>query len=105
MSETTSRDYLNESAERPPWYVRFTYQFGLPAAIAIYLLSFIVAQVTTQMGDMSEKIDQNAVELAAARVEHVALQGQLLYTNLILQRICVNTSSDQAERNACFNSR
>lgn len=97
---------MNDST---PWYVKFTYTYGIPSVIAIYLLYFIVNTMDARLLGVNTKLDiirESLIEHKAdmnRSIEATAvMNGQMVFTNLILQRICVNTASSPVERNNCF---
>lgn len=85
--------------------LKFTYTFGIPAVIAIYLIWFVVAVVNNQLAAIDSNLRQHQSDMGVNLKTNEELRIQLVNTNQILQRICVNTAANQNERNSCFASR
>lgn len=85
-----------------PWYIKFLYTFGIPATLAIYLVWFMVNRVDTNLDKINNTLAFHQVEMSANLKQTEETKAQLLLTNLLLQRICVNTAVNQQARNNCF---
>lgn len=90
---------MNDTA---PWYLKFIYTFGIPAALTVYLVWFIVNSVDARLQVISNALDTHQREMASSLRSTDEMKQQLFLTNLLLQSICVNTASNQAGRNGCF---
>ena len=85
-----------------PWYLKFIYAFGVPAALTIYLVWFVVNGVDNRLQMINATLNTHATEMAISLKSSEDARQQLLLTNLLLQRICVNTAAKPQDRNNCF---
>lgn len=85
-----------------PWYVKFLYTFGIPATLAIYLVWFMANRVDTSLEHITSTLIAHQSEMSISLRQTEETKQQLLLTNLLLQRICVNTASNQQARSNCF---
>jgi hypothetical protein len=92
----------NSSIKEAPWYIKFIYTYGIPAALTIYLVWFISNNVATQLNSIAIDLDSHQTEMAQSLKASEEAKIQLQITNLLLQRICVNTAADNLSRNSCF---
>ena len=78
-----------------PWWVQAIYKVGIPSAIAIFLIWTLVNKIDVGIIEIRENLRLHAVDSSYVIKNTNNLQQ-------ILQRICVNTSETNEERNACF---
>lgn len=90
MTPTTESD----SNEEQPWWVGSIYKIGIPSAIAIYLIWFLAAQVRTDLVEMKQTVTQHKIDSAV-----MLDQNRKIYQ--VLQRICVNSATNNQERIEC----
>jgi hypothetical protein len=85
-----------------PWWVRFIYTFGIPAALSVYLIWLLAARIEGKLDAQTEqlRVHQGDTTFNKAAAENSAKRLEEIYN--ILQRICVNGAATQADRNACF---
>ena len=78
-----------------PWWVGPVYKFGIPSAIAVFLIWFLAVQVKAELAEIKELTKSNQTQI-----------NQFTITNQrtlrILQQICINSSSTNEERVQCF---
>jgi hypothetical protein len=67
-----------------PWWIEVAYKIGVPSAIAVFLIWFIVAKVSASLEHANGTLD-----------EHVWT------TNFYLHAICTNAAKTEAERENC----
>ena len=99
MSQLQSMSHSNSET---PWYLKFIYAFGVPAALTIYLVWFVVNGVDARLQVINSTLSTHATDMAVSLRASEDARQQLLLTNLLLQRICVNTAANQAARSNCF---
>lgn len=87
-----------------PWYFKFIYTFGVPAALTIYLVWFIVSNVDGRITSISTALNAHQQDMTQSLRNNAEMKQQLYLTNMLLQRICVNTAIDSQARNNCFTS-
>ena len=85
-----------------PWYFKFVYTFGVPAALTLYLVWFISNNVDTRLTSISSALSAHQQDMAFSLKSNVEFRQQLYLTNILLQRICVNTAKDSQTRGNCF---
>jgi hypothetical protein len=85
-----------------PWYLKFIYTFGIPATLTIYLVWFMVNSVDARLQLINATLTVHSTDMAVSLKASDDARQQLLLTNLLLQRICVNTASNQVARSNCF---
>ena len=78
-----------------PWYINASYQFGIPAVIAGFLVWALVTRVDSSLTSIKENLVLHAQDSAYTVKE-------LEKVKVVLQRICANTSGTAQDRNACF---
>ena len=81
-----------------PWWVRAITVFGVPAAIAMYLVWALVSGQTTALAQISATLQAQKTSIS----EVAALTARM---ESYLRLLCVNTSKTQAERNSCLTVR
>lgn len=81
-----------------PWYIKASYQFGIPAVIAGFLVWALVTRVDGSLTLIKENLVLHAQDSAYTVKE-------LERVKIILQQICANTSETVQDRNSCFQSR
>jgi hypothetical protein len=78
-----------------PWWVESVYKFGVPTAIAVYLVWFL-----------AQKVQLNLEAVQTSLVHHIQTQEQNnKYSEKslqILRVICAQGARNVTERNACF---
>ena len=102
--ESESSDKRNS-----PWWVSAITTFGVPAAIAMYLVwalvsgqtNILIDIQTTLHGQRSMVAEVAAVTKSTAEEARTARARQEEYLRLL----CVNTAKSQADRNACLSVR
>lgn len=82
--------------------MRFIYTFGVPAALTVYLVWFISSNVDTRLTTITSVLENHQKEMSESLKASEETKQQLFLTNLLLQRICVNTAADTQSRNNCF---
>lgn len=93
----------DDMSEQPtPWYIKFLYTFGIPAALTVYLVYVLVSSIDAKLNLINNVLLQHQIDMANSLRTNDELKQQAFATNLILQRICVNTAANQAARNSCF---
>ena len=75
--------------------IKAAYQFGIPAVIAVALIWVLATRIDSNIVKLTENMSLHAQDSAFTVKE-------LEKVKLILQRICINTSSERGEREACF---
>jgi hypothetical protein len=82
-------------SDNGPWWIQVIYKVGIPSAIAIFLIWALVTRIDVEILEIRENLRLHAVDSSYIIKNTNNLQQ-------ILQRICVNTSETNEERNACF---
>lgn len=78
------------------------YTFGVPAAIAIFLVYFVTSRVDQSLDMMQKNLDSHVSESNQLIETDEQIKFQLQSVTQILLSICVNTAKSSNERNACF---
>jgi len=92
-----------------PWWLKPAYVFGMPAAIALFLVwfvtgivasgqTFVTAVVANGQAKLQATLDQHITAMQVERAEAQALDAKML---LLWGFICENTSQTERERNQC----
>jgi hypothetical protein len=74
-------------ASDAPWWLQPVYAFGIPSAIAVFLVWFVATVVIHGQNEINDKLDAQAT----------MQQKQLL----LLQEICLNGAQDDRGRARC----
>lgn len=82
--------------------MKFIYTFGVPAALTMYLVWFISNNVDTRLNSISNALNAHQQDMAISLKASDEAKQQLYLTNLLLQRICVNTAANAQARSNCF---
>ena len=85
-----------------PMWLRATVMLGVPAAIALFLVWFITAQVGANIHNIEVAQQQFAVEQAKSSAVQLQIQTQLATLTGVMRMVCYNTSKNDAQRDACF---
>jgi hypothetical protein len=84
-----------------PWWISSVYKVGIPAAIACYLIYFLVQKVDTKQDEIYEllKIHNNVM---TQQMEEAKRQGdEVERSNRFLQQICFSVTAS-SRRQECF---
>lgn len=82
--------------------INFIYKFGIPSAIAILLVYFLVSRVDHSLANLETTLQTHQMdslkdmEIQRGIEEHLSIQTQ------VLQSICVNTARTSVDRTGCF---
>jgi hypothetical protein len=95
----------NPLAGLPPW-ARFVAVVGVPSAIAVYLIWVTTSSLSMRVEMINDRLSQHAevTSGASARLNEF-VQADEQYSRVVLelmQRICLNTASNETERSACL---
>lgn len=89
--------------------IKFTYWFGVPALLAVYLVWYGTRVVDNKLVMMQRSLDSCTSHTIAYGNQFLEFHGQLANQDkkfIILQnalvRICINTAKNSNERIACF---
>lgn len=86
---------LTTENNNTPWYIKTTYQFGIPAVIAGFLVWTLVTRIDTALINLQENFSLHAQDAAYTVKE-------LERVKIILQQICANTADTFQDRTSCF---
>lgn len=78
-----------------PWWISATYKFGVPTAIACYLVWILATRVQTMLEATNQALTAH-IHQQEMHFQNEQKQLQLLRT------ICANGATDKSERNECF---
>jgi hypothetical protein len=85
---------------------RIVFLFGIPSAIALYLVWFLTANVAVGVGEMRDMLKKHEAEDAASRAETLDHYRTTASDNerirVLLRQICVNTATSEAQKAECF---
>jgi hypothetical protein len=84
-------DPTEPDAPGAPWWLRPLYVFGVPAAIAIFLVWFVTAVVAMGQTKLQDTLDAHVTNEQVDRSRHLIFLGL----------ICQNTAQTERERNQC----
>lgn len=76
-----------EPASTAPWWLQPVYAFGIPSAIAVFLVWFLTAVVVAGQNKLQDTMD-----------DHVKAQQRQVF---LLSLICRNTAQTERERAQC----
>lgn len=92
-----------------PWQVKFTYAFGIPAVIALYLVYNQTERFEKNQAEFNRQIIQLATEVRNLNgiVSKDSYDKQIIekkYDTLMnmMVRVCATTAENNTDRNACF---
>ena len=89
-----------------PWWVAAISTFGVPAAIAMYLVYVLTTGQTQALNTVAGKLD--ATDKKTAAIADIVRQELVMSNARIegyLRILCVNGAKTQPERNACLTVR
>jgi len=84
-----------------PWWVSSIYKIGIPAAIACYLIWFIVQSVSTKQDDIYELLKSHNNTMIAQADEARRTANEVERSNKFLQQICFSLTPER-RRQECF---
>lgn len=85
--------------DNTPWWIGSIIKLGVPAAIALFLIWFIVSTISPSITFIKENLVLHAD--SATRVgREIHEQNEKLMK--VLQQICMNSAKNNQERNGCF---
>lgn len=93
---------MEDVKEQAPWWAKFTYTFGIPAAISIYLIWVLVGQVIAKVESVEETARLHQADMVHTVKSNERQEVMLNHIYALLQQICVNTSNNRSERDSCF---
>lgn len=94
-SNMDEQDESSSNENQQPWWVSSIYKIGIPSAIALYLIWFLATQVRADLQEMKDTVKQH-------QIDSLTMQDQNRKIYNVLQRICMNSSTTNQERNECF---
>lgn len=83
-------------------FLKFFYTFGVPAAIAVFLVYFVTTRIDNGLDVIQVGLESHKAESRELIKTDAEIKLQMQYMTQILLNICVNTAKIQSERNACF---
>ncbi len=102
--EDNRRDRRRE--DNTPWWIGAIYKLGIPAAIALFLIWFVVATVIPNIQFIKENLVLHANSSSQVgqdlRDQNIRLSQQNERLMRVLQQICINSAKNNQERNGCF---
>lgn len=106
--DMTSTDSPNAEPSMP-WWVRGITVFGVPAAIAMYLVWALVNSNTVALSQMSANLEAQKTAIAevasVTRVTTLDAKESALRVESYLRLLCVNTAKSFADRQTCLTVR
>lgn len=91
----------SKDGEYPVW-VKIIYFFGLPSAIAIYLVYYLVIGVSAGIVDIKEGTAKNDINIQYLIKQSGRQDIKMDVMNRLLQQICYNTAETADARNNCW---
>lgn len=109
-------DNDDSSSPNVPAWMKAVYVFGVPAAIAMFLVWIVAGTQSSKLDAIGQsqaamvgKIDAHVVAAQvsadAARMAAEEVRSNGLRLERYLQLMCINTARTVAERNSCLNVR
>lgn len=93
-----------------PWQVKFTYAFGIPAVIALYLIYYQTNRMDANQAELNKNITSLTEEVRNLRnittlnkEQNVTLEEKYNQLLNMMVRVCATTAETNVDRNACFN--
>lgn len=85
-----------------PWWLKVVYAFGIPAAIALYLVYVVSTTQAATMASIKSTVEQHAT---ANLLSDVEVKAAMIRQEGYLRLLCVNTSKSIGDRNSCLSVR
>lgn len=114
MTEEQQREWDGrERRSRPlratePLWLQVLYKFGVPSAIAIYLVWFMSNTIAPGVHAIEAKLDQHIeMNRSAAEATQTALKRQEAQQDIIidlLKQTCVQNGKSSDDRRACYDA-
>src|SRR4030095_2076758 len=87
-----------------PWWVKFIYTFGIPAALSVYLIWLMATRIEGKIDNLQDQIRMHQTDTVYNSKSNDAQIMKLNESLITLQKTCVNGANNQAERDNCFNT-
>jgi hypothetical protein len=85
-----------------PWQIKAIGLVGVPSVIAIYLTYALVADFRVSQLSINNNLNAHSFQAQQLIEQNRKIEGLMDAIKNLNQRICVNTSRVQTERNECF---
>lgn len=102
---------LNLNEERPEMptfpgeqnnYLTAAYKFGIPAVIALFLVWTFTAKFDAKVDAINNTLVEHSKDMNKSVQFQEEMKQNQIFTNLLLQRMCVNQAKNKEQSDNCF---
>lgn len=99
----------NVPANNDPWWAKLLYTYGVPSAIAVFLVWTLITNQGKALDAMTLKMSQHVTTLeehtTLTKVSDEAAKASASRVETYLRLLCANTAHTIADRNTCLSVR